>query len=189
MAPDPSSPITALLHQAAAGDRAAEDELLRTLYAELHQLARRQMRQERREHTLQPTALVNEAYVRLLRGRDADFRDRAHFFAVASTVMRRILVDHARRRSASKRGDGVEPIELRDDDGVALSHRPEIVLAVDRALSELATLHPRQARVVELRFFAGMTEEEIGALLEISSRTVKREWTAAKAWLYQHLEG
>jgi len=103
--------------------------------------------------------------------------------------MRRILVDHARRRSASKRGDGVEPVELRDDDGVALLHRPEIVLAVDRALSELATEHPRQARVVELRFFAGMTEEEIGALLEISSRTVKREWTAAKAWLYQHLEG
>ena len=189
MAAPSSSPITALLHLAVAGDRQAEEELLRTLFAELHQLARRQMRQERRQHTLQPTALINEAYVRLLRGGRVDFRDRAHFFAVASTVMRRVLVDHARRRVANKRGDGAEPVELRDEDGVATPHPPETVLAIDAALATLAASHPRQARVVELRFFAGMTEEEIAVLLDVSSRTVKREWTLAKAWLYQYLKG
>jgi RNA polymerase sigma-70 factor (ECF subfamily) len=179
--------ITVLLRQAAAGDGHAEEELLRTLYLELRQLARRHMRNERRSHTLQPTALVNEAYVRLLRGHAPEWKDRAHFFAVASNVMRRILVDHARRRQTAKRGHGVEPEELRDAGDPNGSHSPDIVLAVDQALSALAESDPRKARIVELRFFSGLTEEEVAHVLGISVRTAKREWSVAKAWLYHQL--
>jgi len=180
--------ITQLLHRAAAGDHDAEGDLLRSLYDELHRLARRHMRNERHQLTLQPTALVNEAYVRLMRGADATWTDRVHFFAAASNAMRRILVDHARRRAAAKRGNGAVVEELQEDAG-QVAHSPELVLAVDAALAGLADTAPRQARIVELRFFAGLTEDEIASLLDISSRTVKREWTKAKAFLYDQLHG
>lgn len=183
-----SKAITELLHRAAAGDGRAEDELLREIYDQLHQLARRQMRNERGAHTLQATALVNEAYVRLLRGAAVPWQDRNHFLAVASTVMRRILVDHARKRATSKRGSGEQHVQMDDANVAGETHSPETILSVDRALTELAASNPRQARIVELRFFAGMTEEEIAGLLEISSRTVKRDWMSAKAWLYRRLE-
>ena len=184
--PETSGRITQLLHRAAAGDRDAEGVLLQALYDELHRVARRHMRNERRQVTLQPTALVNEAYLRLMRGADAGWANRSHFFAAASTAMRRILVDHARRRAAVKRGNGAAPEEL-DDEAGQVAHSPETLLAIDAALAELAQSEPRQARIVEMRFFAGLTEEEIAGVLDISSRTVKREWTKAKAFLYDQL--
>ena len=186
MSGDKPGPITQLLHRASAGDQEAEGALLQALYQELHRLAQRHMRNERRQVTLQPTALVNEVYVRLMRGADAGWANRVHFFAAASTAMRRILVDHARRRGAAKRGSGLVPEELQDDAG-QIAHSPETVLAIDAALADLNEVSPRQARIVEMRFFAGLTEEEIAGLLEISSRTVKREWTKAKAFLYDQL--
>jgi RNA polymerase sigma-70 factor (ECF subfamily) len=180
--------VTQLLHLAAARNAAAEEELLRILYQELHHLAGCYMRNERPNHTLQPTALVHEAYLRLLHADDArQWNNRVHFLASASTVMRHVLVDHARRRRAGKRGDGVVGEPLPADQVSAQSHTPERILAIDIALSRLAAIHPRQARVVELRFFAGMNHDEIASLLGISSRTVKREWMAAKAWLYHEL--
>ena len=141
------------------------------------------MRGERKDHTLQPTALVNEAYVRLLRGGEHDWRDRAHFLAVASTVMRRILVDHARRRAAAKRRHADDP----SPPDVGGRHTPEVILAVDDALTRLAVSNPRQARIVELRFFAGLTDDEVASVLGVSPRTVKRDWATAKAWLYERL--
>ena len=178
--------ITQLLHRAAAGDHEAEGPLLQALYDELHRLARRHMRVERRQITLQPTALVNEVYARLVRGADIGGANRVLFFAAASTAMRRILVDHARRRAAAKRGQGAVPEELQDAAGPP-SRSPEMVLAIDTALADLGEISPRQARIVEMRFFAGLTEEEIAGLLELSSRTVNREWTKAKAFLYDQL--
>jgi RNA polymerase sigma-70 factor (ECF subfamily) len=183
-----STAITALLRRAAAGDGEAEEQLLSEVYGQLHQLARRQMRKERGAHTLQATALVNEAYVRLLRGAPVSFRDRNHFLSLASRVMRQILVDHARKRATSKRGSGEVVASMNSAIIAAETHSPETILLVDGALNDLAKSNPRQARIVELRFFAGMTEEEIAGLLEISSRTVKRDWTIAKAWLYQRLD-
>jgi RNA polymerase sigma factor (TIGR02999 family) len=180
--------ITRLLREASQGDRDAEERLLRVLYDDLHRMARRHMRGERAEHTLQPTALLNEAFVRLLRGRARTWNDRLHFLGVASTVMRRVLVDHARRRSTAKRGQGAIVLDQCEAaDPAAGPHSPERVLAIDEALEQLARLEPRSARVVELRFFAGLSNEEIAALLGVSPRTVKREWTAAKAWLYEVL--
>jgi RNA polymerase sigma-70 factor (ECF subfamily) len=178
--------ITQLLRGASSGDRDAEEALMHALYDELHRLARRHMRNERRKVTLQPTALVSEAYLRLMRGADAGWESRMQFFAAASTVMRRILVDYARRRVAMKRGSGRPPDELHDEAGQA-AHSPETLLAIDVALAELAERAPRQARIVEMRFFAGLTEEEIASVLDVSSRTVKREWTKAKAFLYGQL--
>lgn len=184
----PSNAITVLLHRAAAGDRESEEQLLRAVYDQLHQLARRQMRNERGAHTLQATALVNEAYVRLLRGASVPWQDRNHFLSVASTVMRRVLVDHARKRAASKRGSGEANVAMDVANLAGAAHSPETILLVNDALTELARSNPRQARIVELRFFAGMTEEEIAGLLDVSSKTVKRDWTTAKAWLYKRLE-
>ena len=180
-------PVTELLHRAVAGDDVAEATLLQSLYRELHQLARRQLRGERRQVTLQPTVLVNEAYLRLMRGSESVWTDRVHFFAMAATAMRRIVIDHARRRTADKRGGGSIAEELRVEDAVT-GHTPENLLAVDQSLALLAAESPRQARIVELRFFGGLTEDEIAASLGISSRTVKREWTKAKAFLYARLQ-
>jgi RNA polymerase sigma factor (TIGR02999 family) len=178
--------VTQWLRQAANGDAQAEIQLLEALYRDLHQIATRQLRQERKDHTLQPTALVHEAYVRLLRGGRVAWNDRIHFLAVASKAMRRILVDHARRRTTAKRGSGVVTVELTDV-AMPTPHSPERVLAVDRALSKLALVEPRQARIVELKFFAGLIDDEVAALLEVSPRTIKREWAAAKAFLYGEL--
>lgn len=178
--------LTRLLLDARGGDARAESRAVELLYADLHRQAMGMMRREASGHTLQPTALVHEAYSRLVGSHQPEWKNRNHFLAVASTVMRRVLVDHARGRNSAKRGGPVKPLSL--DVGLPLSveHDPD-VLALDQALDRLATLDPRQARVVTLRFFGGMTVAEVADVLEVSKRTVEAEWTMAKAWLRQHL--
>lgn len=184
-----SSPrdITVLLDEWTRGDHGALDRLLPLVYAELRNVARRHLRHERHGHTLQPTALVHEAYVRLVDQRKVDWRDRAHFFGVASQIMRRILVDHARRQNAEKRGDGVRPVSI-DQAAEVTATREMDVLVLDGALVNLARVDPGLARIVELRAFAGLTIEEAAHVLNTSVSTVKREWRAARAWLTRELD-
>ena len=187
--PEAEIGITQLLDDWSGGDRAALERLLPIVYGELRRLAGRELRRERTGHTLQPTALVHELYVRLVDQRRASWENRAQFFAVAAQLMRRILVDHARARLAAKRGGSSPRVSL-DEGGDAIDETiaPAFeVLAVDRALTRLATLDPEQARIVELRFFSGLSVEETAHVLGRSPRTIKREWRLAKAWLYQHL--
>jgi RNA polymerase sigma factor (TIGR02999 family) len=186
-APEPSPhEMTQLLAAWSDGDREALDKLLPLVERELHRLAHRYMSRERPGHTLQTTALVNEAYVRLVNRKGVHWQNRAHFFAIASRVMRRILLDDARCHGRTKRGGDALRIPV---DAVAVATPEEAdridVIAVDRALQELEQLDPKQARIVELRFFGGMTVEETAAVLGISPRTVKREWAVAKGWLYR----
>lgn len=169
--------------------RAGLDEILPALYAELRRLAARSLRSERSSHTLEPTALVNEAYLRLSTQSQVHWRDRAHILGAAATAMRRILVDHARARDAEKRGSGAEKVEL-DEGLVGLSieaSKSAELLALDRALEQLEALDPRMVQVVELRHFAGLSIEETADALGISPATVKREWTLARAWLHREL--
>lgn len=180
--------VTSLLNDINAGDDSALVRLVGILYDELHALAARQMRRERWDHTLQATALVNEAYMRLLGDRNIQLRDRAHFFGAAAEVMRRILVDHARKKLADKRGGGKAHAVL-DDAIVWREDRSEDMIAIDDALTRLASLDPEKSRIVELRFFAGLSVEEIAAVLDVSTRTVKRKWQFAKAWLYREISG
>lgn len=187
----PEAPIgiTQLLDDWSDGDRAALEKLLPIVYGELRRLARRELRRERPGHTLQPTALVHELYVRLVEQKRASWENRAQFFGVAAQLMRRILVDHARAHVAAKRG-GVSPRLSLDEvpDAVDIGLAPAFeILAVDRALTRLAELDAEQARIVELRFFSGLSVEETAHVLGRSPRTIKREWRLAKAWLYQRL--
>ena len=176
--------VTRLLSAARTGDRSAVDSLYRAVYAELHRLALSQMRREGRAPTLQPTALVNEAWLRLVDQR-VDWQGRGHFFALAAQAMRRILVDHARRRCSNKRGGNQPAASVDDLEDVLPSPMPdERLLAMDEALTRLADIDPRQARVVELRFFAGLSVADTAAALDISPTTVKREWATARAWLF-----
>lgn len=178
--------VTDLLQRVADGSKEAEAALFTAVYHELRQMARRALRREGGNHTLQTTALVHEAYLRLARPKSAVFNDRTHFFAVAATVMRRILVDYARAKHATKRG-GRDPFPI-DTFGPSINiDEPERVLAVDAALTRLSQMDERQGRIVELRFFAGMTVDETAEALNVSSRTVKREWQLARAWLYGEL--
>ncbi|MGA9772528.1 MAG: sigma-70 family RNA polymerase sigma factor [Blastocatellia bacterium] len=178
--------VTQLLQQAQVGDRAALDELLPLVYKELKRIARRQLANERQGHTLQATALVHEAYLRLVDQHSVDWRNRAHFFSIAAEMMRRILVNHAINRRAQKRGSGETLLSL--DEAVKLPNKQNLdLISLDEALNRLAELDPAQARIVELRFFAGLTNEEVAAVLEISDSTVKREWRSAKAWLAAQL--
>jgi len=180
----PESPgeITVLLAEMKGQNTQALAKLVPLVYQELRRLAARFLQDERVGHTLQPTALVHEAYLRLC-GQHAEWQNRAHFMAVAGQLMRRILVDYARQRVASKRGGGEQPIDLENCElGVNVDQTEEI-LAVDESLERLAQLDSQQARVVELRYFGGMTVEETAETLNISARTVKREWAMAKAWL------
>jgi len=178
--------VTHLLHELKRGQREAEERLIPLVYGELHRIAAAYLRREAPDHSLQPTALVHEAYLRLNDIKEIDWQSRSHFFAVSATVMRRILVDHARANRARKRGDGWDAVSLNEAILPSPERAPEI-LALDEALNRLSGLDPRQARIVELRFFAGMSEEEIGEVLGISSRTVKRDWRVAKAWLFKEL--
>jgi RNA polymerase sigma-70 factor, ECF subfamily len=174
--------ITALLVQLSAGNREVEAQLIPQVYGELRRLASRYMRSERGNHTLQPTALVNEAYTRLVQQPQVPWQSRAHFFATASQLMRHILVDHARARRAGKRGGVQRQVTL--SEAVLQSHNPTIdVLILHEALEHLAQFDPRQARIVELRFFGGLNFEEIAAVLDLSERTVKGDWSMARAWL------
>ncbi len=181
-----SAQTTQILLAAANGDRSAADQLMPLVYDELHGLAEHFMAQERVDHTLQATALVNEAYMRLIDQTQVDWQGRVHFCAVASQMIRRILVDHARKRSAAKRGGGASRVDLTD----ILDLSQEIgvdLLGLDEALQELRGLHERQARVVELRFFGGLNVQETAAVLEVSPRTVKGDWRLARAWLRERL--
>jgi RNA polymerase sigma factor (TIGR02999 family) len=183
--------VTELLSACAGGDREALGHLLPLVYHELRAIARRHLWRERPGHTLQPTALVNEAYLRLVDQREARWHSRTHFFAVASQAMRRILVDYARTKLAEKRGGGVPVLTLgaAADAGGEAPLGPEDLLALDAALGELAALDPQQARIVELRYFADLTIEECGQSLGISPATVKREWAMARAWLHRRISG
>ena len=185
--PSPSSAeVTRLLDAVAGGDREALDRLLPLVYAELRGLAKRQLRRERRDHTLHPTALVHEAYLRLLEHPPAVAGSRSHFLALAARVMRQVLVDHARRRGTAKRGGDWVRTGLTGDEPMGTPRMTE-VLALDAALDELDRRSPRLREVVECRFFAGMSEEEIAEALGVSTRTVERDWVKARAWLYQQL--
>lgn len=186
--------ITDLLALASAGDRAALDRAFPLVYEELRRLARRQLRGQDAGHTLSTTALVHEAYLRLLgavehpRAEDtARWEDRRHFFAIAATAMRRILVDHARRLRAGKRGAAPARVPIESVDGLHNDDRADFLLALDDALERLAVIDDRQARVVECRFFGGYSEEETAATLGIGLRTAKRDWAKARAWLYAAL--
>lgn len=180
------SEITELLHDWAQGDRAALERLTPLVYAELRRIASRQMQRERPGHTLQPTALVNEAFVRLADGA-APWQDRAHFYAVCAQVMRRILIDHARANARDKRGGGAVHVPLDHAETVVQQDRGVDVLALDDALRTLEAADARKARIVNLRYFAGLGIEETAEVLQISAMTVRREWTRAKAWLYREL--
>jgi RNA polymerase sigma factor (TIGR02999 family) len=178
--------VTELLQQWSRGREEALERLLPEIYAELRGLAASYLRGERRDHTLQPTALVHEAYLRLVDQRAVHWQNRAHFFGIAAQAMRRILVDHARARGADKRGSGQRPVPL--DEALAIGAMPDVtLLALDEALMRLAAMDSQQGRVVELRFFGGLTMEETAEALRISPATVGREWALAKAWLYAEL--
>jgi RNA polymerase sigma-70 factor, ECF subfamily len=180
--------ITKLLAAMRRGDPQAEADLVALVYDEFHGLAQRYMARERPEHTLQPTALANEAYMRLVHEHPAGFEGRAHFFAAASIVMRRILVDHARARAAAKRAGRMQRVEL-DDFMASASPRIEDMLILDEALTRLAAFDGRQARLVEMMYFGGLTAVEVAGVMGISERTVKRDWRAARAWLQCQLGG
>ena len=189
--PSEASPpdVTQLLRDWSHGDRSAGEGLMAAVYAELHQQAARAMGRETPEHTLQATALVSEAYLRLIDQSRVQWRNRAHFFGVAAQLMRRILVDHARGRLAAKRGGGARQLTLDDADPVGASPNDEAVdvLALHEALERLAALDPGQARIVELRYFGGMTIEDTAEALGLSPATIKREWAVARAWLRREL--
>jgi RNA polymerase sigma-70 factor (ECF subfamily) len=181
-------PVTELLRAWSAGDEAALDQLIPLVEAELRRLARIYMARERLGHTLQATALVNEAFVRLVDARRVPWQDRAHFLGIAARVMRRVLVDHARARGMQKRGAGGYAVPLEDD--MATSPAQDLdLLALDRALEALAAMDARKVQVIEMRFFGGMTVEETAGALRVSTDTVKRDWRLAKLWLLRELEG
>ena len=179
--------VTELLLLWKEGSEDAREQLIALVYGELRKLAARSLRSERSDHTLQPTALVHEAYQRLVDQRSITWQSRAHFFAVAASLMRRILVDHARKRNALRRGGAVEKISLDGSEAGPSQEQDLGVLAVDEALTELSSFDPMQAQIVELRFFGGLTEAETAKALGSSRATVQREWTVARAWLRRRL--
>ena len=186
---DPSSAaheVTQLLHQISGGDASAVERLVPLIYAELRQIAGRAMRHERSDHTLQPTALVHEAFLRLVGKPDLSWESRAHFLNIAAQAMRRVLLMHARERGAAKRGGGAERVTL-DDQLVGSAEKGIDLIGLDESLERLAAIFPRKARVVELRFFAGLSLEETGKVVGISLATVKREWDFARAWIRRDL--
>jgi RNA polymerase sigma factor (TIGR02999 family) len=182
----PSGELTRLLLAWGAGDEQALDDLLPVVYRELYNMARRYMAGERPDHTLQASALVNEAYLRLVDVRQMQWQNRAHFFGVCAQLMRRILVDFGRRRHYLKRGGGVRPVNLSED--LVIGAQTTNLVALDDALNALAAVDPRKVRVVELRFFAGLTVEETAEVLNVSADTVVRDWRLAKVWLHRELE-
>jgi RNA polymerase sigma factor (TIGR02999 family) len=181
-----SGEITRLLEDLRTGQTAAVDDLMPLVYGELRKQARRYLARERRGHTLQPTALVHEVYLRLFGKTLMKWQTRAHFFAVSAQVMRRILVDHARSREARKRGGSWTKLALNEEMAGSIA-RPQDFLALDDAIKQLGQLDARQSQIVELRFFGGLSEEETAEVLGISARTVKRDWRLARAWLYERL--
>jgi RNA polymerase sigma factor (TIGR02999 family) len=188
MTPSLSQDVTQLLLAWSKGDQPALEKLSVLVQEELHRLAHGYLRQERPDHTLQPTALINEVYLRLIDWNNSGWQNRAHFIGVAAQLMRRILVDHARSHRNLKRGGNVVKVSL-DEGAIATSARDSDLVAVDEALQRLAVVDPRKSQVVEMHFFGGFSLEEPGEALNISSRTVRREWSLAQAWLYRELGG
>jgi RNA polymerase sigma-70 factor, ECF subfamily len=183
-----SQEITQLLLAWNDGDQAALEKLTPLVYAELHRLARGYMLGERPGHTLQTTALINEAYLRLIDWKNVRWQSRAHFFGIAAQVMRRILVDFARARHYTKRGGATQQVSL--DEAVTIhENRSAELIALDEALKSLAELDPRKSQIVELRFFGGLSAQETAEVLKVSQRTVEREWNSARTWLYRELRG
>ena len=181
---EPQKDVTVLLNAMSAGDENAPEKLLEAVYDDLRRLAAKYMRNERGDHTLQATALVHEAYIRLVDWKNVSWQNRARFFAVAAQVMRKILVDNARAKNAGKRGGQKNSLE----EAVSFAEEKELnLIALDEALSNLEKLDTRQARIVELRFFGGLSIEETAYVLDVSATTVKREWTFAKAWFQREL--
>jgi len=183
---DPAPNVTVLLRAWSAGDKAALDQLAPILQGELRRIARRSMSRERQDHTLEPTALVNEAFLRLVDVRGIEWQDRAHFFALAAQMMRRILVNYALARGAGKRGGDAARVTL-DEALVVSPERDAALVALDEALEQLAKVDARKSQVVELRFFAGLSVEETAAVLQVSPQTVLRDWSLAKAWLAREM--
>jgi len=185
----PPQDVTRLLQDWSNGDARALEALMPLVYGELHRLASRYLSRERPGHTLQSTALVHEAYLRLIGQRDVRWQNRSHFFGVAAQMIRRILVDHARAHQAAKRGAGAVKLSL-DEALAASENQPDLdLLALDDALNRLAEIDPQQGRIVELRYFAGLSIEETAEVLHISPATVKRDWVMAKAWLFREITG
>lgn len=186
MAEFPPNQITQLLLAWSEGDEEAHRTLLPLVYEQLHRLAQRHMRRERPGHTLQTTALVHEAYMRLAGAENLSWQNRAHFFAVSARLMRRILIDVARAKQNQKHGAGAMQVTL--DEALAVSSEPSVdLLALDEALNRLTALHPRQAEIVEMRYFGGLREDEIAEVLKVSLRTVQQDWRLARLWLYREL--
>ena len=184
MDPNPGE-VTQLLKAMHDGNSAAADRLLPLVYSELHRLAQAYMRRERPDHTLQATALINEAYLRLI-GEDIDWNSRAHFIGLAAHVMRQVLVDYARQHNAERRAGGLRRVEMHDDLAISPDRLDEVA-SVDQALTQLATQNPRQARVVELRYFGGLSVEQIAKVLDVSPRSIKRDWSLARIWLFRQM--
>jgi RNA polymerase sigma factor (TIGR02999 family) len=185
--PPSSERVTKWLTDWQQGSQPARDHLFAVVYPQLQNIALKLLRRERRDHTLEPRALVHELYARVLGGQTVAYRDRIHFFAIAAQTMRRILIDYARARAADKRGGEPRRVTLSGIDGWHVASTPQSVVELDDLLSKLEAADPRAARVVELRFFGGLTEEETADVLGISARTVKRDWKVARAWLIAHL--
>jgi len=185
MTPTPKE-ITQLLIAWNQGDQRARDELMPLIYDELRRLARGHLRRERANHTLQPTALVHEAFIRLIDQSKVNWQNRAHFFGAAARLMRQILINHAEARRAAKRGGEAERVSLNDVDHFAAGHEVDLI-ALNEALNNLERIDPQQGQVVELRYFSGLTIEEIAEVIGVSPATVKREWSTARAWLRREL--
>ena len=186
--PEPDGAVTLLLTQVRDGNQEAANQLIPLIYKELRQMAGAFMRGERPGHTLQATALVNEAYMRMVGGHPVEWQNRPHFFAIAAHTMREVLLDYARRARAAKRGgNDAQRVELHEECSIA-PDKLEEVIAIDEALERLARIDPRQSRIVELRFFAGLNVEEAGEVMGVSAKTIKREWRSAKAWLHREMD-
>ena len=188
MARTPQHEITQLLAEWREGNQSALDQLYPLVYDELHRLARRYMSRERKGHTLQTTALINEAYVRLVDQKNVQWANRSHFFAISAQIMRRILIDHARRHAYAKRGGGAQQVSLEEAATITPNASADL-LRLDEALKSLAEMDARRSQVVELRYFGGLNNEEIAGVLHVSENTVTRDWNMARAWLYQQLTG
>ena len=184
----PPHEITQLLAEWSEGNQAALDQLYPLVYNELRRLAHGYLRRERKGHTLQTTALINEAYLRLVDQKHVHWANRSHFFGISAQIMRRILIDHARRYDYAKRGGGAQRISL-DEAAIVAKQRGRTLLLLDEALKSLAKIDPRRSQVVELRYFGGLNNDEIAGVLKISENTVTRDWNMARAWLYQELSG
>jgi len=189
MTPDDPSPgeLSVLLNRCAQGDAEAEKQVFEIAYEHLKRLARGVFRGESKQLTLQASVLVNEAFLRMPRAGEISWQNRQHFFAVAAKAMRRTIVDHARERAAAKRPQRSQAVGLQEEAIVTADTDPTTILVIDHLLSDLATVDPRRARVVELRYFSGMTNQEVASILDVDERTIKRDWQVAKLWLYERL--